>query len=499
MHVCVFCSRRGHTTDKETTSLKDPLLVAPTDGHLLPAHPSDIASEAPAVCSHPSAVTQSTEPLEELSEVESSAEDGLDLHIKGGLPTGPPSAVIAGKGFSLCKNDSGVSDVLGAGSLQIDQAVTDIEGGADSSMLDVCDIPRPVEPIHSSVLQSNSQTQDDFNQKDSVWDSLPDSSALCQDMDGGALSVCAEAPMDVDVSAICHNDENIPGAACESPGFPEHQERDDSVTQQTPRDSTMQLLDDKGSENQNPLSEVVGSVSSNTLAQHVDDHCFSLATALKELHKLLVLSGQGPCRTAQDDAVSESTDTGHCKTSCVNGLSDDRLKQKEDASAENIVSDRFQCTKSEDGDGTPNQDLNSSSDADERFRSASGLDFTDSTDLHRTKAESLTSCSATAEASNTSKCLTSNQADCPSENQEPLSGSQTEKDLACAAPKITSEPSTEGPSPSQLPPSFLTSAVEQIVSAGFSVEDAVLALENADGNAELALLALLVKNIVVPT
>ncbi|CAJ0967442.1 unnamed protein product [Ranitomeya imitator] len=43
------------------------------------------------------------------------------------------------------------------------------------------------------------------------------------------------------------------------------------------------------------------------------------------------------------------------------------------------------------------------------------------------------------------------------------------------------------------------SAVERIVAAGFTRPDALVALERADGDVELALLALLAKNIVVPT
>ncbi|NXX77630.1 RSCA1 protein, partial [Urocolius indicus] len=48
-------------------------------------------------------------------------------------------------------------------------------------------------------------------------------------------------------------------------------------------------------------------------------------------------------------------------------------------------------------------------------------------------------------------------------------------------------------------PPFPTAAVHRILSAGFTTQEALEALEQADGNADLALLILLAKSIVVPT
>ncbi|XP_008934110.1 PREDICTED: regulatory solute carrier protein family 1 member 1 [Merops nubicus] len=49
------------------------------------------------------------------------------------------------------------------------------------------------------------------------------------------------------------------------------------------------------------------------------------------------------------------------------------------------------------------------------------------------------------------------------------------------------------------PPAFPAADVDRILSAGFSTREALEALERADGNADLALLILLAKSIVVPT
>ncbi|XP_009949027.1 PREDICTED: regulatory solute carrier protein family 1 member 1 [Leptosomus discolor] len=56
--------------------------------------------------------------------------------------------------------------------------------------------------------------------------------------------------------------------------------------------------------------------------------------------------------------------------------------------------------------------------------------------------------------------------------------------------------SRKGASP---PPAFPAADVDRILGAGFTTQEALEALEQADGNADLALLILLAKSIVVPT
>lgn len=118
------------------------------------------------------------------------------------------------------------------------------------------------------------------------------------------------------------------------------------------------------------------------------------------------------------------------------------------------------------------------------------------------------------------------EGDAPSPNSEQpkslLSGSVSVQDLGRAAqnpgtdgpdttgnicpeapgPAVEFEPRTSCPPPSPLvlPPSlFPTADVDRLLRAGFTLQEALGALQQVGGNADLALLILLAKNIVVPT
>ncbi|XP_036901053.1 regulatory solute carrier protein family 1 member 1 isoform X2 [Sturnira hondurensis] len=89
--------------------------------------------------------------------------------------------------------------------------------------------------------------------------------------------------------------------------------------------------------------------------------------------------------------------------------------------------------------------------------------------------------------------------------QNPVTGRpETREDVcpAAAGPLLESEPPTSCPSssPSMLPPFVFPAAdIDRILRAGFTLQEALGALRRVDGNADLALLILLAKNIVVPT
>lgn len=83
-------------------------------------------------------------------------------------------------------------------------------------------------------------------------------------------------------------------------------------------------------------------------------------------------------------------------------------------------------------------------------------------------------------------------------------GPETREDVCpeAAGPLVEVEPPTSSPSssPSILPPLLFPAAdIDRILHAGFTLQEALGALQQVGGNADLALLILLAKNIVVPT
>ncbi|XP_054435676.1 protein DDI1 homolog 2 isoform X2 [Pteronotus mesoamericanus] len=89
--------------------------------------------------------------------------------------------------------------------------------------------------------------------------------------------------------------------------------------------------------------------------------------------------------------------------------------------------------------------------------------------------------------------------------QNPVTDRPETREDTCpeaTGPLLEFEPPTSCPSssPSILPPfSFPAADIDRILRAGFTLQEALGALHRVDGNADLALLILLAKNIVVPT
>lgn len=89
--------------------------------------------------------------------------------------------------------------------------------------------------------------------------------------------------------------------------------------------------------------------------------------------------------------------------------------------------------------------------------------------------------------------------------QNPVTGRPETREDVCpeaTGPLLEFEPPTSHPSssPSILPPFVFPAAdIDRILRAGFTLQEALGALHRVDGNADLALLILLAKNIVVPT
>ncbi|KAM4652270.1 regulatory solute carrier protein family 1 member 1 [Discoglossus pictus] len=248
-----------------------------------------------------------------------------------------------------------------------------------------------------------------------------------------------------------------------------------------------------------------------TSIREVEDHCVSLATALKELHKLLIMSGQASCKMAEKpphpaETIPEVKDEEeHCQNGCLNK---NPSTQNNEVISEQLVNgeNTSSFVKREGGIGNSDKALASPENLHHEVASEStvGLDTSDKVGV------CVTHSSDSPVADVHSDCLLFSR---PDANAPPNIGITLEEasiDPSIDDPISESSPETGRPlreilasAPGSHPvfsdPVFPPSAVEWIVSAGFTLQDAICALERADGNAELALLSLLAKGIVVPT
>ncbi|KAM4011824.1 protein DDI1 homolog 2-like isoform 1-T1 [Anomaloglossus baeobatrachus] len=185
-----------------------------------------------------------------------------------------------------------------------------------------------------------------------------------------------------------------------------------------------------------------------------EDGCFSLASALKELHELVVISGQGsPLSGGEEGALCPGADPGAF-----------------------------------------NQESDQNGDKD--------------TDLYGGKGPGVTVCNmADTPGAAPGDCTVPVGTSGSELDHQVVTGALCHSGAAAAGdgplPGLSSEGVVCARSPPSVHPTALPAvvehAVERIVGAGFTRQDAIVALERADGDVEMALLALLAKNIVVPT
>lgn len=185
--------------------------------------------------------------------------------------------------------------------------------------------------------------------------------------------------------------------------------------------------------------------------QEAEERCFSLATALKELHKLLVLSGRGSARAGDEDEADPADVTqGNHLGSSRNGEPDS------------------DCHLGDGMGGTDETSVCSEEDA-------PAGSFQESPAADQPLPGIVLNHDATCDPGDPSA---------GTEHLQGLSGEPGGPDCEWGAP---------------VQPPDAPSAIERIVAAGFTAQDALVALEGSGGDVELALLALLARNIVVPT
>ncbi|NXF11381.1 RSCA1 protein, partial [Smithornis capensis] len=253
-----------------------------------------------------------------------------------------------------------------------------------------------------------------------------------------------------------------------------------------------------------------------------EEPCFPLASALKELHKLLVISRKGECKILASEEVSQ-LEVAHREPAVQKGLPEGQQEGSDPASQEQSCS----CHEvSSEGSQPcdPGREHVSSGPVDH------GQPALGEGALERQKGpgksrlvlassaatpgqeQSLEQGEALAEGSQSPTSPTSEQ-NTPVSSTPALGegASRDSRGLFTAAPGRSGRAAPEGgceeppAAPTRLAtgaapaPAFPAGDVDRILSAGFTPREALEALEQADGNADLALLILLAKSIVVPT
>ncbi|XP_061322581.1 protein DDI1 homolog 2 isoform X1 [Pezoporus flaviventris] len=263
-----------------------------------------------------------------------------------------------------------------------------------------------------------------------------------------------------------------------------------------------------------------------------EERCFSLASALKELHKLLVVSRKGECKILAYEEVSQLEMAHTGPAAQQKGLSEDKQKGSDPEQSCSSYEVRSEGRKAEGKEPCDCGIKNISAGSGGHIQSALG------------EGASEVQVSGKSDLVMVNSAATSDQQQ-SSEQEEVLAGGhrspagptleqktsvssaptvdegapQDTQSLCTGAPRRSSSCAPEGPclggceEPVQNPPlactglalgasplpAFPAADVDRILGAGFTMREALEALQQADGNTDLALLILLAKSIVVPT
>lgn len=307
-----------------------------------------------------------------------------------------------------------------------------------------------------------------------------------------------------------------------------------SATSPSDAVSTSDVLQSKSTgeipQNCNELSNLTAENSSSPsiihqqgtdLGRHLEEPCFSLASALKELHKLLI-SCKGECKLLTSE-VSQ-LEMVHKEQVQRKGFSEDKQKGS-DRDGQQQSSSSFNV-RSEGGKAEGNQPCDSGVESVSlgsviHMESAPGEDalqipeFSGKRDL---TVVTSTGISDQQESSEQAEVLPEQS----SVSSQPSLDEGTSQDTWASLTRALERSSSSAPDSPALvggceeplpspptestelplvasPPAFPASDVDRILGAGFTTQEALEALERADGNVDLALLILLAKSIIVPT
>ncbi|NXW62523.1 RSCA1 protein, partial [Eurystomus gularis] len=270
----------------------------------------------------------------------------------------------------------------------------------------------------------------------------------------------------------------------------------------------------------------------------LEEPCSSLASALKELHKLLIISQKGESKILAAEEFSQLELRVHKEPAArQKELSEGEQKGSDPAGQEECCS--FYEVSSEGGRAEGKRPCDSSIEntnvgSVSHMQSALGegaleiQEFSGKSDLvvvnsaaTSDQQQSSEQAEVLAEGSQSPTRPTLEQS--TSVSSIPALGegaAQDTQSLFTGVPGRSSSSAPEGPWPLEgceeplmsppagypgltsgapPPPAFPAADVDRILSAGFTTREALEALEQADGNADLALLILLAKSIVVPS
>ncbi|KAM8990001.1 protein DDI1 homolog 2 isoform 1-T1 [Ara ararauna] len=264
-----------------------------------------------------------------------------------------------------------------------------------------------------------------------------------------------------------------------------------------------------------------------------EERCFSLASALKELHKLLVISQKGECKILASEEVSQLEMAHTGPAAQQKGLSEDKQKGSDPEQSCSSYEVRSEGRKAEGQQPCDCGIKNISTGSGGHIQSALGEGASELQKLSGKSDLVMVNSAATSDQQQSSEqegVLAGGHQSLASpalEQKTSISSAPTvdesapqdTQSLCTGAPRRSSSSAPEGPclggceEPVQNPPApcaglalgasplpaFPAADVDRILGAGFTMREALQALEQADGNADLALLILLAKSIVVPT
>ncbi|NXA09927.1 RSCA1 protein, partial [Sapayoa aenigma] len=288
------------------------------------------------------------------------------------------------------------------------------------------------------------------------------------------------------------------------------------------------------------LSDVAAEISSSPSSIHQldtdpgrpsEEPCFPLASALKELHKLLVISRKGEGKILASEEVTQ-LEMVHREPAVQKGFSEGQQKGSDPASQEQSCS----CHEVRSGGGKAegNQPCDCGREPVSSGPVGHAQAAPEEGDLQRQQGpgksrlvlvssaatpgqqQSLEHGEALAEGSQrpTSPTLEQNTPvsstpalgeGAPRDSRSLFPGAPGRSGRAapeggCEEPALSPPAASPRLATGAAPaPAFLAADVSRILGAGFTPREALEALEQADGNADLALLILLAKSIVVPT
>ncbi|NWI12678.1 RSCA1 protein, partial [Crypturellus soui] len=271
-----------------------------------------------------------------------------------------------------------------------------------------------------------------------------------------------------------------------------------------------------------------------------EESYFSLASALKELHKLLIINRKGDCKILASEEVSQLKMT-HKEQANQEGLPEDKHKDVDPDSQEQSCSFSKESSEGRNAEqqlgeahcdcGAENVCVTCISRTQsvvrkdviemQKFSGKSDQIMLNSamTSAHQQQSSEQTNILAECDRNPTNLTSEPNA----SVSAKPTLTKDTSEDtqsLLTGAPGRSSTSAPKGPwpswglekpllhlpaGPSELtsvaspPPAFPAADINRILCAGFTMQEALEALQQADGNADLALLILLAKGIVVPT